>query len=233
MSSVASSADSGATLEGSAAREAAATCTILIPAFDEADTIEAVVGTALRSGLGLVLVVDDGSRDGTAAAAQRAGAEVIELQRNLGKGGAVATGAQHANSEVILLIDADLVGLQPDHLHDLAGPVLSGEVEMTRGVFSGGRWRTTAAQRLTPQLNGQRAVRRDLLLRVPGLGATRYGIEVAITDTARREGWRCRDVPLEGVSQVMKEEKRGLLAGLAMRLRMYRDIFATMLRRQR
>ena len=230
MSSAASSADSGATVAGSAARPRAGVCTVLIPAYNEADTIDAVIEVSLRSGLGDVVVVDDGSSDGTAAAARRAGAQVIELQRNLGKGGAVAAGLERIDSEVVLLVDADLVGLRPQHLEDLAAPVLRGEVEMTRGVFTGGRWRTTAAQRLTPQLNGQRAVRRDLLLQVPQLEATRYGIEVAITDTARRQGWRCRDVPLEGVSQVMKEEKRGLLAGLVMRLRMYRDIFATLLR---
>lgn len=233
MSSVASSADRGATLVGSATSDAAATCTILIPAYNEADTIEAVVHVALRSGLGSVLVVDDGSADGTAAAARLAGADVAELYSNLGKGGAVAAGLERVDSEVIVLVDADLVGLTPEHLRALTLPVSSGEVEMTRGVFVGGRWHTTAAQRLTPQLSGQRAVRRELLLRVPRLAATRFGIEVAITDTARREGWCCRDVRLEGVSQVLKEEKRGLLAGLSMRLRMYRDILATMLRRGR
>ncbi|HEX7004486.1 MAG TPA: glycosyltransferase family 2 protein [Trueperaceae bacterium] len=233
MSSAASSADSGATLEGSAATDARGICTILIPAYNEAETIDGVVEVGLRSGVGEVLVVDDGSTDGTGEAARRAGARVIGLQRNLGKGGAVAAGLRSIASETVLLVDADLVGLTPRHLQDLAAPVIAGEVDMTRGVFTGGRWRTTAAQRLTPQLNGQRAVRRDLLLRVPQLEATRYGIEVAITDVARREGWRCRDIPLEGVSQVMKEEKRGFIAGMAMRLRMYRDIFATMLRSRR
>jgi glycosyltransferase involved in cell wall biosynthesis len=227
MSSVASSADSGAALLGSAT----GTCAVLVPAFNEVHTIADVVAVARSAGLGRVLVVDDGSTDGTAAAARRAGADVVELYRNLGKGGAVAAGLELVNSEVVVLVDADLVGLGPDHLRQLAEPVLSGSVEMTRGVFTGGRWRTTAAQRLTPQLSGQRALRRELLRRVPQLAQTRYGIEVAITETARREGWRCRDVRLEGVSQVMKEEKRGVLAGVLVRLRMYGDILATLLRR--
>lgn len=229
MSSAASSAASGAALVGSAT----GTCATLIPAYNEAHTIAQVVEAARLSGLGRVLVVDDGSRDDTAAEARRAGAEVKELGRNVGKGGAVAAGLELLENEVIVLVDADLVGLTPEHLRLLAEPVVNGEADMTRGVFAGGRWRTTAAQRLTPQLSGQRAVRRELLLQVPDLAGTRYGIEVAITDTARREGWRRRDVFLDGVSQVMKEEKRGMLAGLVIRLRMYRDIVATLLNRLR
>ena len=85
------------------------------------------------------------------------------------------------------------------------------------------------AQRMTPQLSGQRALRRRSLLEVPGLGSSRYGVEVAITRHAIRSGWRFIDVPLPGVSQVMKEEKRGLLRGLATRARMYGEILGTLL----
>lgn len=229
MSSAASSAASSSV----GLAEATGTCTVLVPAFDEMETIAEVVAVARAARLGRVVVVDDGSGDATAELARRSGAEVVELATNRGKGGAVAAGTEFVDSDVIVLIDADLVGLTPEHLRQLAGPVLSGQVDMTRGVFMGGRWRTTTAQRLTPQLSGQRAIRRDLLLRVPSLAGTGYGMEVAITNLARREGWRCRDVPLAGVSQVMKEEKRGLLSGLLIRFRMYRDIFATLLFRRR
>ena len=205
-------------------------CAVLIPAFDEARTVAAVVRPALGARLGPVLVVDDGSSDGTAEAARDAGAEVLVLGDNRGKGGAVVAGAEHLVADVLVLLDADLVGLEPEHVRDLAEPVSTGAVDMTRGVFAGGRWRTTTAQRMAPQLNGQRGVRRELLLAIPGLERTRYGIEVAITDWARQHGWRQLDVPLAGVSQVMKEEKRGWLRGVAVRLRMYADILRTMLR---
>jgi glycosyltransferase involved in cell wall biosynthesis len=230
MSSAPSSADSVAARH---VGPATTTCSILIPAFNEVETIAPMVRVARQTELGRVLVIDDGSSDGTAAEAVRCGADVAILERNLGKGGAVAAGLERVDSDVVLLIDADLMGLTAEHLRSLARPVLAGEVDMSRGVFVGGRWRTTAAQRLTPHLSGQRAIRRELLLRVPNLAGTRYGIEVAITDAARREGWRCVDVRLEGVSQVMKEEKRGFVAGLATRLRMYLDIFATISRRWR
>lgn len=210
-----------------------ARCAVLIPAFDEANTIGAVVRPALAAGVGPVLVVDDGSTDGTAAAAREAGADVLVLPDNRGKGGAVVAGAEHLAADVLVLLDADLVGLRAEHVRALAAPVRDGAVDMTRGVFVGGRWRTTAAQRVAPQLNGQRGVLRELLLAIPGLERTRYGIEVAITEWARQHGWRQRDVRLAGVSQVMKEEKRGWFRGVLVRLRMYADILRTMLRAHR
>lgn len=190
----------------------------------------AVVRTALEADLGQVWVIDDGSRDDTAAVAADAGARVIRLAVNRGKGGALEAGASQALEDVVVLLDADLVGLTAQHVRDLAAPVLSGEVDMTRGMFAGGRLRTTLAQRVMPQLNGQRALRRLDLLHVPALGASRYGVEVAITRHAIERGWRFVDVPLADVSHVMKEEKRGLAKGLAIRVRMYWEIVRTMLR---
>lgn len=201
-----------------------ASCAILIPAYNEASSIATVIVTAAAAKLGPVLVVDDGSLDGTSGVAGRAGAEVLRLPRNTGKGGAVFAGASHLAADVVILIDADLTGLTPEHLSALALPVMRGEVDMTRGVFKGGRWSTTAAQKIVPQLTGQRAIRRELLLGLADLPSSRYGIEVVITEAARKGHWRTCDVRLPGVSQVMKEEKLGLVHGVGRRLRMYGDI---------
>ena len=205
-------------------------CGVLIPAYNEAAWLGRIVETALAAALGPVLVVDDGSTDTTAAAAQAAGAQVLRLPRNLGKGGAVFEGAQQLETDVVVLIDADLTGLSEPHLFALAAPVLAGDVEMTRGIFVGGRWRTTTAQRLAPQLNGQRGIVREKLLEVTGLRSSRYGIEIAITEYARKARWRTADVAMLGVSQVMKEEKRGVLTGFMIRLKMYGEIFGTWFR---
>lgn len=206
-------------------------CGILIPAFNEEATVAGIVKTALATAFGPVLVVDDGSSDGTSQKALDAGASVLRLLNNLGKGGAVYEGIRALKTKVVVLIDADLTGLTPHHIVALAKPVLDNKADMTRGIFTGGRWRTTAAQQLTPQLNGQRAILRDKLLSLEHIRESRYGIEILITNAAKHLGWKQMDVPLQDVSQVMKEEKRGIIAGFRYRIGMYRDLIRAMLKR--
>ncbi|MCA9837825.1 MAG: glycosyltransferase family 2 protein [Trueperaceae bacterium] len=203
---------------------------MLIPAFNEEATLAQIVKVALAAELGPVLVVDDGSEDSSAKVAQTAGAAVLKLEQNLGKGGAVYLGAEALKTPVIVLIDADLIGLSPKHISDLANPVLSGEVNMTRGVFSGGRLATTLAQNLAPYLNGQRGIEREKLLSVPAIQESRYGIEVLITQAARTQKWRCQDIELKNVSQIMKEEKRGFWQGFKHRLQGYAEILKSLLK---
>ena len=206
------------------------TLTTIIPAYNEAEHVATVIRAAQRANLGDVLVVDDGSEDNTADVARAARAKVLVLPENRGKGGAVLAGAKHIDSDVVMLLDADLIGLETWHLRALADPVLNHEARMTRGVFTGGRWSTTAAQTLSPQLSGQRVLpRKDLL--VMDLDDARYGIEVAITKYAKAHDWNTLDVELEDVSQVMKEEKRGVWHGLGVRAKMYGDIIRAAFRR--
>jgi glycosyltransferase involved in cell wall biosynthesis len=203
---------------------------VLIPALDEAATIASVIAVARAAAVGPVVVIDDGSTDGTAEVAAEAGAEVLRLATNHGKGGALHAGASSRREAVVVLLDADLTGLRPKHVRALVQPVATGRVDMTRGVFVGGRWATALAQRMLPILNGQRALLREGLLSVPGLADSRYGVEIAIAEHAKSEGWNTLDVPLPGVSQVVKEEKRGVVRGVLVRLRMYAEILWAFLR---
>jgi len=205
---------------------------ILIPAYNEAATIAQVIAVAITAKLGQVFVVDDGSTDETAFIASESGAEVLKLKENLGKAGAVYEGASFLNADILVLIDADLIGLQPKHLIDLVQPVLNKTADMTRGNFKGGRWQTNASQAITPVLNGQRAIWRNKLLAIPDLKTQGYGLEVTIAKAAQEEKWRVKHVPLFGVSQVMKEEKEGRkgLKGFVLRLEMYWQIICSALR---
>ncbi|WP_018112114.1 glycosyltransferase family 2 protein [Thermus igniterrae] len=205
--------------------------TVLIPAYNEEATIAQVVRAAKEAGFPVV-VADDGSQDRTAQEAAAAGAQVVRLRENRGKGGAIAAGLKAVDTPLVLLADADLLGLKPQHLQALLDPVARGEAEMTVGVFQGGRLSTDLAMRLTPFLSGQRALRTEDLQAIPGLEGARYDLELLLTRHAKRLGWRVRYLPLPGVSQVMKEEKRGLLKGFFHRLRMYGEILRYYLRAQ-
>ena len=91
---------------------------VIIPAFNEVDNIPALFGalrtTFERHGLaGEVILVDDGSTDGTYAAAAREVAgwdrvKILRHRRNLGKTEAMVTGAEAAESDYLILFDADL-----------------------------------------------------------------------------------------------------------------------------
>jgi hypothetical protein len=199
-------------------------CAVLIPAFDEAERVGEVVRVARAADVGPVLVVDDGSSDATSERARAAGADVLRLPTNRGKGAAIAAGVDACRASVLVLLDADLTGLRPEHVRALAAPVLAGRCDMTRGVFASGRAATTLAQRLAPALGGQRGVRRERIASLPGLPEARFGVEVLLERAARAGGWRREDVRLEGVAQVMKEEKRGWWPGVRARLAMYRDV---------
>ncbi len=86
----------------------AAATSVVIPAFNEAASIGAVVA-GLRGAASWreILVVDDGSQDETAASAEAAGARVLRHPYNKGNGAAVKTGIRAAGGDFILIIDAD------------------------------------------------------------------------------------------------------------------------------
>lgn len=73
-------------------------CAAVIPCFNEVGTVATVVG-GIRAHLPSVIVVDDGSTDGTAEAATAAGATVIPNPGNRGKGAALRTGLNHARAQ--------------------------------------------------------------------------------------------------------------------------------------
>lgn len=196
----------------------------IIPAFNEEKTIGSVVSVVRRWKPDEVIVVDDGSEDNTSEVARNAGARVITLEQNLGKGGAMKAGAMATEAEVVLFVDADLTGLTLDHLTRLVEPVLNRTADMTVGVFDEGRLTTDIAQKIAPFLSGQRAMLRRIVLEVPGLETSRYGVEVAISRYAEKAALRVCKVELKHLAQVTKEEKRGFWRGFHARLKMYLEI---------
>lgn len=204
-------------------RQKTLTVAAVIPAFNEENRIAAVL-KALQDTPDVteIIVVSDGSTDGTYDTAKEfEGVQAIQLSRNQGKGGAMRTGALKATADVLLFFDADLVGLTPDHVRALISPVCCGSVTMAMGIFKGGRWATDIAQYFSPGITGQRAVKRDVFLEIPGLEHVGYGIELAITYYVRHHGMASCNVVLQGVTHPMKEEKLGWVKGTASRAIMY------------
>ncbi len=197
----------------------------IVPAYNEEQTIADVVQTLYRmKGIDEIVVVNDGSEDATLAKAKLHPVTVVDLPENIGKGGALVAGAEATDAEVLLFIDADLVGLNQAHIDALLQPVLLQRAQMSIGVFEEGRLATDWAQKLAPFLSGQRALRRELWEQISQLEDSRYGVEVALSRQADKLGATVETVVLRDLSQVMKEEKRGFLKGLGQRLKMYWEI---------
>lgn len=204
----------------------------VIPAYNEEGRIGAVIDVVKRCAIiDQIIVVSDGSTDKTAeVAASIDGVTALTLMRNLGKGGAMLEGVRHADSEVILFLDADLIGLRPEHVEALVAPVVNGAAGMSIGVFRGGRKCTDWAQMITPYISGQRALLRDDFLSIPNLQSARYGVEVALGRHARECGIKIEMVTITGVTHPMKEEKIGLLRGAFSRSKMYWEIMKLVFR---
>lgn len=181
---------------------------VLIPAYNEEESISRTVKAAVQvPGVRQVLVVDDGSRDETASRAAGAGAEVLRLTHNRGKGEALNRGIPRLTQPVIALLDGDL-GESARELEVLARPVLEGEADLAIATFpavknsggfglvkglAGGGIRLMTGLRLSAPLSGQRVMRREVLDAVVPF-ASGYGVEVAMTVRAALRGFRIEEV---------------------------------------
>ena len=191
---------------------------VVIPARNEADRIRATVtGAAGLPGVDLVLVVDDGSRDSTAAAAQGAGAFVVRHSRGRGKAAAMESGAEavrlletrdsRSHPRHLLFLDGDL-GQTAAGAAPLAEPVRAGEADMTIAVFatrvrqgghglvvalSGAGIERATGWRPAQPLNGQRCLTRAAFEAARPL-APGFGAETALTIDLLRRGMRVREV---------------------------------------
>lgn len=209
---------------------------VVIPAYNEANNLSRVlevIGTI--DWLVQIVVVDDGSHDGTWAVAQRFALHfeqisVVRLSQNRGKGAAMLAGVHALHTDFVIFLDADLIGLQRQHLEQLRQPLLHNNSEMSVAVFRDGGVLTNASHWLTPSLSGQRCLpHRAAVKALTLLSDSRYGVETGLTCYAKKNRWRCRYVPWQGVTHVMKETKLGFFNGLRSRWQMYGQILLTIL----
>lgn len=200
---------------------------VIIPAFNEVHTVGLAVREARRHPLvDEVIVVDDGSEDGTADAAAAAGARVLRLERNGGKASALEAGVRAARHPVLLFLDADVTGHSDAALSRIMQPVLDGRYEMYVGIHTR---RTLWLNRLLhffPIISGERALTKRLWDAVPTKQKTRFQIELALNHTAKRfeRGMGFELIP--GTVHHTKEEKYGFWVGFWRRQRMVADVLA-------
>ena len=125
----------------------------IVPAFNEEESVPAVIGEIRAFDPDFeVVVVDDGSTDGTTAAAAALGAHVVRLPFNLGIGGAVQTGFRYAfehGFQLAVRVDGDGQH-DPSQLGVLLGPILADEADIVVGsrFASDGGYRSSRSRRI-------------------------------------------------------------------------------------
>lgn len=201
-------------------------CVAVIPAYNNAssvaDTVRAVAADARVSE---VLVIDDGSSDLTSALAAEAGARVVRLRRNSGKGAALEKAlSETEGSDVLLMVDAD-TGKSAAAVVSLLQPIERGEADMVVGVLpaagsEGGFGvvrdlasfliRITSGYSARAPLSGQRAIRREVLRACIPL-AEGFGIDSALTADAASKGFTIVEQDVEMTHDHRGRSLRGFL----------------------
>ena len=205
----------------------------IVPAYNEAPRIGAVLETALATpGLDEVIVVDDGSTDGTADVVEciAARAPRLRLIRQPGNGGktrAVRAGILAATTSHVLLLDSDLIGLTSADLTALLRPVAEGHADAAISLRRNAPrlWHLLGLD----YISGERVMPRHILAdnatemaELPG-----FGLEVWMNRLWIAAGFSISVVHWHGVRSPMKYEKHGRLAGIGADVAMLRDMFRT------
>ena len=209
---------------------------VVIPAYNEEHDLPRVLNTVCSvDWLSQIVVVDDGSTDNTLGVAQEyttidARLKVEKLVENCGKGAAMLAGVQAIREEVeiVIFLDADLIGLTAANLAKLCDPIIEGRCDMTVAVFSHGYWRTDVSQWVFPNLDGQRCLLRDVALAaLEPLVDSGYGVEFGLTRYAKHHKWNVRHVDWRGTTHTMQEDSLGWKRGFQVRKVMYQQILKT------
>lgn len=198
---------------------------VLIPAFNESNRIvDTIRGMENIKEIDEIIVVNDGSTDDTADKAKKAGAKLVNIKNNSGKGKALKEGLKYVKNDVVAFIDAD-VGLTSREVIKLIEPVINGEADVTVARFpkvnvkSGfgfvKRLAKYGVKLLTgcdfdSTLSGQRVFKKEVLDKIKRFYSG-YGIEVGMTIDILKMGYKIKEVDVDMTHSVTLRDLKGFI----------------------
>jgi glycosyltransferase involved in cell wall biosynthesis len=205
---------------------------IIVPVYNEARTVRAVIDRLLTIDLPVareILVIDDGSTDGTGDVLDRAAAEglavtVVRMPQNGGKGSAIRAGLTRATGTIVAIQDADLE-LDPAQLAALIQPIVTGQASVVYGSrfldgtaraprmsIAGNRMLTAATNVLygsaITDMETCYKIMRAEIARSLKLTASRFDIEPQITARLLRSGHHIHELPVRFAPRSKAEGKK-------------------------
>ena len=201
--------------------------TAVVAAYNEAARVGVVLDVLTTyEGFDEIVVVDDGSTDGTGAAVSEYSVTYLRVEPNQGKGHAMDVGVLHASTDLIFFADADIVGLTHQMIRETIRPVLDGSCEMFILMRNRKIYYLHMLMTFIPLLGGERALTKDLWLRLPDQYKDRFRIEAGLNFYAIYYGCGLKYRVFQGISQTVKEAKFGFWEGMVRRLKMFRDVIS-------
>lgn len=203
---------------------------VVIPVYNEVGTIEEIIRKVKEVPLDKeIIVVDDGSSDGTREKLQKLnvdGMKVFYHHKNQGKGAALRTGFKNCQGQIIITQDADLE-YDPQEYHSLIDPILKGAADVVYGSrLSGGRpqrvylfWHKFGNRLLTLLTNilynntlsdmetGYKVFRKNVLDSF-NIHSQGFSIEPEITAKIFKGSWRVYEIPISYYGRTYREGKK-------------------------
>jgi hypothetical protein len=133
-------------------------------------------------------------------------------------------GVRAARNEVVLFLDADILGLTPEMVTLTVTPVLTGQCGMFVAIRARRSYWLNRLLYFIPVLGGERALTKATWRSVPHIYRKGFQIEIALNYYTKKSGQRMGFGVMPGLSQVIKEKKRGFWPGLVARLRMCAEV---------
>ncbi len=188
----------------------------IVSVYNEEKTVKEVVNSLINCSLvDELIVVNDGSTDNTANVlndlAKAHPFQNIAFEKNKGKSYAMTTGVEQATGDIIVFVDADLIGFNCEHIKVLTLPLISNQTNMVIGRRPAENPKMDITGPMDDWLGGERAVyRKDILPILDKMRETKFGVETLLNlyfKTKNETNKQTMIVDLKGLKHVRKYKK--------------------------